>query len=1023
MSLPDQIQALIEKFSEHKDSYRSAKYNETQLRREFLDPFFEALGWDVFNKQGHAETYKEVIHEDAVKVKGKTGDSTKAPDYSFRVGGQRKFFVEAKKPAIYLKDNIDPAYQVRRYGWSAGLSLSILTDFEEFAVYDTSIKPKPTDAASVARIFYCTYDEYEKHIPWIISIFSKDAILKGSFDQFAKESKGKKGTTTVDKEFLKEIESWRLDLAKNISLKNNIDTRSLNYSVGVTIDRILFLRICEDRGIEPYEQLGNIAAKENIYEQLKQLYHKADQKYNSGLFHFEKEKDRTTHPDELTPSLIIEDKVLKGILKKLYYPDSPYEFSVIGADILGNVYEQFLGKVIRLSGKSAKVEEKPEVKKAGGVFYTPRYIVEYIVENTLGEKLKNMTPKDVAGESPQHPAPLRVLDPACGSGSFLIFAYQHLLDWHRNWYSANSPEKQKKSVFKSAQGEWQLTTAEKKKILVNNVFGVDIDAQAVEVTKLNLLLKVLENESAETLESQLSMFHERALPDLEHNIKCGNSLIGSDFYSYSNSTKANQQNLFESMNEDEKEKVNVFDWEAEWPEIMQGDKKGFDVVIGNPPYVRQEVLGPAFKNYAQQTFETYAGTADLYVYFIEKSLSVLKDKGVYSIIVANKWLRANYGDALRKFLKKKRIHEIIDFGDLPVFQNATTYPLIIKASNEKPKDFDAVKQNDLLLGKEGNPPLEKVVKKLKYKVAVDSLEADGWSLSNEAEGKLLTKLKNIGKPLGEYVEGKIFYGIKTGFNEAFVIDEETKDRLIAEDPRSVEVLKPFLEGKDIKRYTTPNVRKWLILFPTGITNKNRGKLKPEEWLKETYSAISLWLKKFEVQCKKRWDKGDYWWELRACAYYEEFEKDKLLLPDISISGNFAYDTTGVYSVNTSYIIPIKDKSILSILNSSLITWYYTKISPVFRGGYLRWIYQYIEQLPIRTIDFDIPTDKAMHDQMVTLVDRMLDLNKRLPEAKTPYDKTSLERQIASTDKEIDQLMYKLYDLMPEEIKLIEDSTK
>jgi very-short-patch-repair endonuclease/type I restriction-modification system DNA methylase subunit len=1226
--LKNRILQLAERFSEHRDSYRSGKYNETQVRREFLDPFFESLGWDVNNNAGFAESYKDVIHEDAVKVKTGKIEATKAPDYSFRIGGQRKFFLEAKKPSVNIKDDIGPAFQLRRYGWSAGLSLSVLSDFEEFAIYDTSIRPDPKDGASVARIFYCTFDEYDKHWDWLFGIFSKDAILKGSFDKFARDSKGKKGTSTVDREFLKEIESWRMELAKNIALRNQLDVRSLNYSVQTTIDRLLFLRICEDRGIEEYGQLSKITDQKEVYKNLKTLYNKADQKYNSGLFHFEKEKGRNTTPDELTMNLEIDDKVFKDIVKRLYYPESPYEFSVIGADILGNVYEQFLGKVIRLKGKSAVVEEKPQVKKAGGVYYTPKYIVEYIVENTLGEKLKKMTPKEVAGEAatssaPGSRKPLRILDPACGSGSFLIHAYQYLLDWHLQWYTANNPAKYKSAVYQGAltpnpsptgrgagvlnptlappspsgrggpngrgEGTWHLTGAEKKKILVNNIFGVDIDNQAVEVTKLNLMLKVLENENAETLENQYQMFHERALPDLGNNIKCGNSLIGSDFYTFMAEQKAGQkpgvssavidkrksgsesrgssggaewrgtqQALFE-LTDDEKYNINVFDWEAEFPSppfplsqqerggklpvglvqrarelrknqtsaeeflwdilrdrqvdnfkfrrqhpLKEGfildfycvEKKlgieldagihnrpdikeydilrekiinelgiqiiripneevftdiekvlekitaapltprlsgaplpmgeglgvegvGFDIIIGNPPYVRQETLGENFKKYAQTKFETFAGTADLYVYFIEKSLSLLNKDGLYSIIVANKWMRANYGDGLRNFLKKKRIHEIIDFGDLPVFQNATTYPVIIKASNDTPKDFYTVKQDDLLLGKEGNPPLKEAVKKLKYKVSVDSLEKDGWSLSNEAEAKLMAKLKNIGKPLGEYVEGKIFYGIKTGLNEAFVIDEETKNRLIAEDPKSVDIIKPFLEGKDIKRFQQPVARRWLILLPSGITNQKRGNEKADKWLENTYPPVYKWLKIFEDRAKRRSDQGDYWWELRSCAYYDEFENNKLLLPDISIKGNFTFDTEKFYSVNTSYIIPCENKSILGILNSTLITWFYTQISAVFRGGYLRWIFQYVEQLPIRTIDFSNPTDKAMHDQMVSLVDRMLDLNKRLPDIKTPHEKTACEREIAATDKQIDQLVYRLYDLTPDEIEIVE----
>jgi hypothetical protein len=523
MPAPMEIPELVARFDNNREAYRSIHYNETQLRREFLDPFFEALGWDVNNKQGYAEAYKDVIHEDAIKV----GGATKAPDYCFRIGGTRKFFVEAKKPAIDIKDDIEPAYQLRRYAWSAKLPLSILTDFEEFAVYDCRIKPTPADKASTARIIYATYAEYPQRWDEITSIFSREAVLKGSFDKYVESSKAKKGTAEVDDAFLEEIESWRDLLARHLALRNpDLTQRELNFSVQRIIDRLIFLRICEDRGIEAYGRLMAQLNGDEVYAQLCQLFQRADERYNSGLFHFRQEKGRAEPPDELTLRLSVDDKPLKEIIKNLYYPDSPYEFSVVPADILGQVYEQFLGKVIRLTaGHRAVVEDKPEVKKAGGVYYTPTYIVDYIVKKTVGELLKGKTPKQVVK--------LRVLDPACGSGSFLIGAYQTLLDWHRDWYLKNDLKKwatgRSPVIYQVSGGNWRLTTAERKRILVNNIYGVDIDSQAVEVTKLSLLLKVLEGENEQTLTRQLAMLHERALPDLANNIKCGNSLIGSDF--------------------------------------------------------------------------------------------------------------------------------------------------------------------------------------------------------------------------------------------------------------------------------------------------------------------------------------------------------------------------------------------------------------------------------------------------------------------------------------------------------------
>jgi hypothetical protein len=584
----EQISSLVERFERNIEAYRRPAYNETQLRREFIDPFFEALGWDVANKAGYAEQYKDVVHEDAIKVAG----ATKAPDYCFRIGGVRKFFLETKKPSVDIKDQLSPAYQLRRYAWSAKLPISILTDFEELAIYDCRLRPKPTDKPSVGRVRLYTYTQYSDLFEEVYNLLSKEAVLRGSFDKFAESEKQKRGTTEVDAEFLKEIESWREALAKNIAIKNpGLSVRELNFAVQLTIDRIILLRMCEDRGIEKYGQIQTLLNGTNTYHRLRQIFYGADDKYNSGLFDF-----RT---DRLTPELKIDDNPLKEIFKNLYYPDSPYEFSVLGADILGHVYEQFLGKVIRFTeGHHAKIEEKPEVRKAGGVYYTPTYIVEYIVKNTVGKLCEEKTPRQMSS--------LGILDPACGSGSFLLGAYQYLLNHHRDWYQKDGSQKHSQEIYQGYGGQWYLTTREKKRILLNNIYGVDIDPQAVEVTKLSLLLKVLEGENQDTLERQIKLFKERALPDLGSSIKCGNSLIGPDFY------QSKQMSL---LNSDEAYRINAFDWEKEFPEIMK--RGGFDAVIGNPPYIRIQTM----KQWAASEVEIYKehytsasrGNYDIYV--------------------------------------------------------------------------------------------------------------------------------------------------------------------------------------------------------------------------------------------------------------------------------------------------------------------------------------------------------------------------------------------------------------------------
>jgi type I restriction-modification system DNA methylase subunit len=671
-----QVSLLVERFERNIEAYHSPAYNETQLRREFIDPFFEALGWDVANKAGYAEQYKDIVHEDAIKVAG----ATKAPDYCFRIGGVRKFFLETKKPSVDIKGQVSPAYQLKRYAWSAKLPLSILTDFEELAIYDCRLRPKPSDKPSIGRVRLYTYTQYPDSFEEVYNLLSKEAVLKGSFDKFAESEKQKRGTTEVDAEFLKEIESWREILAKNIAIKNpRLSVRELNYAVQLTIDRIIFLRMCEDRGIEKYGQIQTLMNGTNSYHRLRQIFYSADDKYNSGLFDF-----RT---DRLTPELKIDDNPLKEIFKNLYYPDSPYEFSVLGADILGHVYEQFLGKVIRLTeGHHAKIEEKPEVRKAGGVYYTPTYIVEYIVKNTVGkivgavlrDPLLSLSKDQGARRgvplqrqlSPQQISKIRILDPACGSGSFLLGAYQYLLNYHRDWYQKDDPRKHPQEIYQGYGGQWYLTTREKKRILLNNIYGVDIDPQAVEVTKLSLLLKVLEGENQDSLERQIKLFKERALPDLGSNIKCGNSLIGPEF------SQGKQMNLLDS---DEAYRINAFDWEKEFPEIMK--RGGFDAVIGNPPYIRIQTMKEwaplEVEIYKKQYASASKGNYDIYVVFVERGLSLLNKSGRLGFILPHKFFNAQYGESIRTLLSKGKHLLSRSLWGSTSFSGATNYTCLM----------------------------------------------------------------------------------------------------------------------------------------------------------------------------------------------------------------------------------------------------------------------------------------------------------------------------------------------------------
>ncbi|HEY8660832.1 MAG TPA: TaqI-like C-terminal specificity domain-containing protein, partial [Hanamia sp.] len=956
---------------------------------------------------GNAEAYREVIHEDKVKI----GSATKAPDYSFKLpGGKRLFFVEAKKPSVLVKDDVAPAYQLRRYGWNAKLPISLITDFEEFAIYDCTKKPNPDDKASKARIKYITYQQYLDEFDFIWNTFSKTSVLKGSFDKFIVSDTNKKGTATVDKAFLESLDEWRIMLAQNIALRNqHLNEDELNFVVQQTIDRIIFLRIAEDRGVEAYGELKKILSgtkEEGAYfKGMFHLFKEADSKYNSGLFDFKK--------DTLSKSIAIDNKVIKTIVSELYYPDCPYEFSVLGVEILGSAYEQFLGKQIKLSaGHKAIIEEKPEVRKAGGVYYTPQYIVDYIVQNTVGKLAERKTPDEISK--------LKIVDPACGSGSFLIGAYTWLLHWHLHYYmpefiklsetaaDTNTNTKTREAAIKQRNKlpltpEGNLTSALKKQILLNNIYGVDIDTQAVEVTKLSLLLKCMEGETGSSINAVMR-FGERVLPTLDANIKSGNSLIDVDFYDT-------------EFDFGEEKKIKPFNWQQAFPNVFK--QGGFDCVIGNPPYVRQEMLGD-IKAYLQKKYKVYHGMADLYSYFMEKGIELLNDKGLFGIIVANKWMRANYGEPLRVWFKQQSVYQVVDFGDLPVFQNVTTYPCIVIAGN-----------NVSALGDENPDKFTVDVKTLQFDnlsdyingnkqiLLQDKLEDSGWNLGSETEQLLLKKLQTTGIPLGEYVKGKIYYGIKTGLNEAFVIDEETKNGLIAEDKNSEEIIKPFLAGRDIKRYEVPKSNKYLIFTKRGIDiNK--------------YPAIKNYLLQFKTQLTpkpKDWKgtewkgrkPGSYlWYEIQdAVDYYKEFEKPKIIYPNICKQPEFTFDYNKWYTNQKCFIIALDDKYLLGILNSKLNNFLFEKYLPKLRGGFYEPSYVFFKNFPIKKIDENNKQEKSLHDEIVQLVETMLQLNKEKQQTNTPDKLNQLNTRIQYTDDKINKLVYGLYGLSEEEVGIVE----
>lgn len=968
------ITELVARFEEQFASYKKSDYNETLTRKDFIDPFFKVLGWDMDNEQGHAEAYRDVIHEDKLKI----GSATKAPDYSFRLGGgKRLFFVEAKKPSIVVKDDILPAYQVRRYGWSAKLAISIVTDFEEFAIYDCTKKPVPTDKASVARIKYMTFQDYITEFEFLWDTFSKERVLQGSFDKFVIGTAHKKGTVTVDKEFLKSLDQWRTYLATSISWNNkDLDVDEINFAVQQTIDRIIFLRIAEDRSVEPYGNLKSAIKQGDFYKNLFDIFKEADQKYNSGLFDFKK--------DQISSHLKVDNKVIKTVINELYYPESPYEFSVLSVEILGSAYEQFLGKTITIDkAHRAKIEEKPEVRKAGGVYYTPQYIVDYIVEHTVGTMIENKTPDDVSQ--------IKIVDPACGSGSFLIGAYQYLLDWHKNYYfEQQKTSKNKKGIPLTPEGN--LTTGEKKRILLNNIYGVDIDVNAVEVTKLSLLLKCMEGETLASISHQMTMFNERVLPTLDSNIKDGNSLVDIDFYEG-------------QLDFGEEKRVKPFSWEAAFPEVFNARKSiinydfishykkvisfidktdelinkytaneplteygnfiGFDIIIGNPPY--GALISKEVDIYLRKRYQVSNYQLDTFSLFIERGKKLLRNGGTLGYIIPTSWVASKYDNKLRRFLIEETKIENIVIAPKQTFKEASVETCILVLSNKvQNKSFE----------------VERWDTKEKKSYFIDILDVSAENsfvfpiYNSEIVNRLVKKIKNLNSTLNDFAD--VIWGVKiyeNGKGKPPQSGNASKTKIFHSTEKIKVTHKPLLGGSEITRYSS----KW-----------KGGFVDYGEWLAAPRQA--------------------HW-----------FDGERILVREVTSNGIIQATIVENDFVFSNSIDGIKMKTnelnikyILGIINSKLISFYHVNTSAnAFKGTFPKVLLKDLRELPIASPNI------ISQKEIMNLVDQLLMFNTEKSELKLQTKLSQIQSKIDYCENRINAIVYQLYGLTEDEIKIVE----
>jgi len=928
---------LIEKFELESASGQIDRYTEEEAKNSFIQPFLkEVLGWDV-NDRNQVRAEKKI--------------SRGRVDYGLMVEGAIKLFVEAKPPRIELSKYIEQAVNYGRN--NPGVSFVFLTNFKELKLFDVTVKPDRRNSQK-GLIYDLKYDRYLQDFDKLWR-FSRESVIQGEHEKLL--SAPLRERFQVNRGILEDLKRWKAELARDI-FKNNPELfhsgdieKDSTYLKEITqkiLDRIIFIRSCEDRGLIERRSLKEIFEERtegvglNTMIFLREEFSHYNTIFNSDLF----------RPQDWEARLAIDFRVMKDIVLETY---SPYQFDVIPVEVLGNIYEQYLGYTIRLTDHLVKYELKPEVRKAGGVYYTPEYIVDYIIENSLGRLLKELPPNRIKK--------LRILDPACGSGSFLIRAYEVILNYYKRQKNnrKKSIKGQGKLELKQEQIENNLSLQEKSEILLNHIYGVDLDEQAVEITKLSLMLKMLEGESG-------AILGRAVLPMLNQNIKCGNSLISG--------APAELREYFG----EEWHRVKPFNWEDEFKRIVK-EERGFDAVVGNPPYVNVENLNEPERKFLMTNYKNAIKRFDIYIAFIERGLNLLKNGGRLSFIIPFPFLNQNYAEKLRKnIIDEQCLEQIVDLSEVKIFEEAVVRNCIIVVNKKAKKKGIAVfkalpKENDIPeITKRRVVPVNFLRRMPKYMFRIDTSGEDKKLLDKIAEQSI-----NLGNLC--YVN----WGARTGNINKFVVD-----RIMDRD------CKKMINARNIERYSLNWDRKYIRYLK-----------------KQLYNPM----------------------------FEELFENEKIIVRDISGKTRLkaTYDDQKFYAEHTvSLCVPkhllvgVKRKGIdcsqeeieqskkynlkiiLGIINSKLINYYFQKLL----GGGLHVYPNDVKRLPIYKINFSNYKERKIHNRLVELVEVMLELNKKIQSARG-WEKEQIQRQIERADSEIDELVYLLYGITGKEKRIIE----
>ena len=934
------VAELVRNFKQNEAEYFGGAYNETQARTDFITPLLEAFGWDVHNAAGYPLGFRQVIEEATVEV----GEErlSKKPDYELRLARQRKLFVEAKRPSVRVDRSHDAAFQTRRYGYSASLPISVLTNFQQLAIYDCLPKPDLTDEAHVARLLLVRCDDFEARFDELWPMLSRAAVYSGEFDQYFAVDVTRQGAEQFDDYFLRQVRSWRERLAADIHHHSpRITSAELTYVVQLFLSRIIFLRICEDRDIERYETLRELAVA-NSFEALMIELRRADAFYDSGLFRL---------LDDARLHIRISDDVLSAIISELYYPQSPYTFAVVETEVLGEIYEQFLGEAIAFNDQGAvNIISKGEVLASGGIVPTPRFVADAIVQRTIEPAL--------AGKSPAELDNFTVADICCGSGIFLLSAFEFLTDHYLSWYQDNDREHHiGRTIYEVTEGQWRLTFDEKRRILMAHIRGVDIDANAVEIARFSLLLKLIEDESEIGLREFVRRTATPALPTLDGIIRAGNSLVSQEEWAAARGALPAQL----------LEKVNPFTWADEFPDEQA--RGGFDVIVGNPPYIRiQKMTAHAleetffYRSPSSPYTTAHQDNFDKYALFIERALTLTTPEGRLGFIIPHKFMTIQAGRSLRRLITADQpLESIVHFGVQQVFgHNRANYTCILILDRRGRAEVEVERVERLDSWRYGTDGQHSVI-------PAGELTDEPWQFANADTTALFTRVRlACDRELRQVAE--IFVGVQTSADPIYIFraTAETAGTLILnwsnrDWPIERGILRPCLQDAPLDPYALAEANAWMI-FPYKIVQgaTTARLLQPHE-MAQRYPGCLAYLTARREDLDRRNVTGGaaaerQFYQFGRSQSLTKFDSPKIILPILSLNARYAYDDNDIvvtgggngpyYMIRPRRGVDETSYFLLAVLHHPLSEAMVRMHTSTFRGGYYSHGKQFIDHLPI-----------------------------------------------------------------------------